>query len=204
MCFVDGLPRWASNFALTLATIGLMVLSQSPFDLGFLGPFALVPWLIATRRASPLGAAALGLCMGVLYAVVGASWLFAAFESQAVVGIHSVLGTLLVALWAKGFLFGVIGGLARGLQSGARGFRVVVPAVVVALAEDWISDSPNGLPLLLLGHSQASVSGVAQLAVVVGVPGISALLLAVNAAVAVAVCEGRGQRRHRQIGRAHV
>jgi apolipoprotein N-acyltransferase len=52
-----------------------------------------------------------------------------------------------------------------------------------------------GLPWALLGHSQAGISGVAQLAVTAGVPGISALLASINAALVVALGQkGEGRR----------
>jgi apolipoprotein N-acyltransferase len=190
------IPRLVSNFALAMLSAVLLVLCQSPFDFFPLGTFALVPWLIATRRSGPVGAFMIGLAMGVVYAISGADWLFAAFDSQGAHGIRAVLGALATALWAKGLLFGGAGWITQRLSSRSPALQLLFGALFIGAAELWISTSPWGLPLLLLGHSQHSAPGVAQLAVVIGVAGISAFLFALNAAIASVFIDGRtGQRR---------
>jgi apolipoprotein N-acyltransferase len=57
-----------------------------------------------------------------------------------------------------------------------------------------MSHSPWGLPLALLGHSQSTVPGIRQLAVAIGVPGISAFLFALNFSVAMAIRGGTRPR----------
>ena len=184
-----------SNLMLSLTSALILALSQSPHDFGALATVALVPWLVATRRAGPIESAGIGIMMGVVYASAAASWLFAAFESQGAHGLQAVLGALATALWAKGLLFGTIGWVSRQLRARTAAIQLIAPAALLGLAELWISGSPLGFPLLLLGHSQASVPGVAQLAVGIGVPGISALLFAVNASLASLLIEGRSAGR---------
>jgi apolipoprotein N-acyltransferase len=133
--------------------------------------------------------------MGVVYASAAGSWILAAFESQGSHGLEALLGALLAALWAKGLVFGTIGWVTQQLRARAVAIGVIVPAVLLGLAEFFISQSRLGFPLLLLGHSQASVPGVAQLAVAIGVPGISALLFAVNAAFASLLIDRRSAGR---------
>ncbi len=193
------ISRLILNFSLVLASAALLVLSQSPYDVGLLATFALVPWLIATRRAGPVAACLMGIAMGVVYATAGANWLFSAFESQGVYGIRNVLGALFVALWGKGLLFGGIGWFAQGLRERAPAVQIALLGAFVGLAEFWMSESRWGLPLLLLGHSQISVPGVAQLAVVIGVPGISALLLALNVSIASSVLDDDRARSRRAV-----
>jgi apolipoprotein N-acyltransferase len=184
------------NSSLMLASAALLVLSQSPYDVGLLATFALVPWLIATRRTGPVAAGFIGTAMGVVYAITGANWIFAAFDSQGVHGIRNLLSVLVVALWGRGLLFGGFGWLAQRLRGRAPAVQIALLGVFVGLAEFWISESRWGLPLLLLGHSQVSLPGVAQLAVVIGVPGISALLFALNVSIASSVLKDRaGIRR---------
>ena len=180
---------------LSMATVIILVLSQSPHDLGLLATVALVPWLIALGRSGPLFAFVVSVVVGVAYAIVGANWLFDALESQGAHGIRGVLSALVVALWGKGFLFGAIGLFAQRLRGRVNAIGIITPAALFGLAELWISTSPWGLPLLLLGHSQHSIAGVAQLAVAVGVPGISMLIFAVNAAFASIFVEGRSGAR---------
>jgi apolipoprotein N-acyltransferase len=178
------------NVGLAIASVVMLVLSQSPNDLGPLATVALVPWLVTVSRSGAVSAAVMSVGIGVAYAVLGMPWLSAAFHSQGVDGFHGVLGVLMTALWAKGLLFGVVGWIAQRLRGRNNIVRVSVPAVVFGLAEYGASHSALGLPLLLVGHSQHSVPGVAQLAVVVGVPGITVLLFLVNAALASALIDG--------------
>jgi len=172
------------HLALSIASALLLVLSQSPIDFGFLAVVALVPWLVATRHAGATEAVVLGIVTGVAYGITSANWLSSAFESQGAIGYRSILATLVTAFWAKGLLFGATGWAAQRLRDRGPLLQAVVLATLFGLGEFWISESRWGLPFLLLGHSQISVPGVAQLAVVAGVPGISALLIATNCALA--------------------
>jgi apolipoprotein N-acyltransferase len=186
-----------------MSTVVILVFSQSPHDLGVLATFALVPWLIALGRSGPVFAFGISVVVGVAYAIVGAGWLFTALESQGAHGIRGVLSGLIVALWGKGLLFGAIGLFAQRCRGRTSVVQVISPAILFGLAELWISASPWGLPLLLLGHSQHSIAGVAQLAVAVSVPGISMLLFAVNAAFASVFIEGSTDRNIEYWKHAH-
>jgi apolipoprotein N-acyltransferase len=181
----DGRPvRRIKNLALSVASALLLTLSQSPIDLGFVAVAALIPWLLATRRADAIEAVVLGVLMGVVYGLAGANWLISAFESQGAFGFQSVFGALLTAFWGKGLLFGAMGYAVWRLRNEGPLFQGLALAMLFGLGEFWIGASRWGLPFILLGHSQISVPGVAQLAVVAGVPGISALLFATNCALA--------------------
>lgn len=188
-------PNALSNFILSMTSAGLLVVSQSPYGLGPVATVALVPWLIAVRRSGAFAAIGLSVGLGVVSAMVGANWLFAAFESQGVHGFRNMLVVMAAALWGKGLLFGTVGWFVQRLGQRANRIRLIAPAAVFGLGEYWISHSPWGLPLLLLGHSQHSVPGVAQLAVAIGVPGISSLLFAMNAAFAAIVIGTRSDMR---------
>lgn len=178
------LARLGTHLLMSLASAGLLSLAQSPIDWGFLAVIALVPWLIASRRAGAIGAVLLGLVMGTVHGLTTAHWLFAAFEAQGAYGVRSILPAILTALWGKGLLFGAIGWVAERLRHRGPILQAGLLATLFGLGELWISESRWGLPLILLGHSQISVPGVAQLAVAVGVPGLSALLFATNSALA--------------------
>ncbi len=178
-----------------MASSGLLILAQRPFEWGFLATIALVPWLARTRRASASGAFAKGLLFGVLFSLGAASWIFDALAAQGSTGARRVLAAILIAAWAKGLLFAVVAWVVHGLKSRSPAIAVLVPAMLFGFGEYWISHSSWGLPLLLLGHSQISVPGVAQLAVIVGVPGISAMLFALNLSILSAILDEHGGRR---------
>jgi apolipoprotein N-acyltransferase len=170
-------------FAIPLSTAAL-TLSQAPFDLGFLAPIALVPWLLLVRRLRSAMAAASGALLGTAYACVAAHWLVPAFASQGAHGYRALFASTIAGFWAEGILFGLIGWVAQRTRSRAPIEQALLLSCVIALGEYWAVHSRLGLPLLLLGYSQHSLPGVMQLAVATGVPGLSALLVAMNSVVA--------------------
>ena len=186
----------AKDLVCLMASSGLLVLSQPPYDLGFIATIALVPWLFRTRLASGIGAFGSGLGFGIVYAILAASWIFDALAAQGAHGFRQGLAALLIAVWSKGLLFAIAGWVVQRLQSQSPAIALLVPSVLFGLGEFWISQSPWGLPLLLLGHSQISVPGVAQLAASIGVPGISALLFGLNLALVSAIIAEQGGRRY--------
>jgi len=162
------------------ASAGLLVLSQPPYEWGFVAAFALVPWLWRVRRAGAPGAFGMGLLFGVLFAIGAGSWIFDALAAEGSWGLRALAAAVLIAVWAKGLLFAAAGWFVNRLQAQDPVIAIGVPSLLFGLGEYWMSHSAWGLPLLLLGHSQISVPGVAQLAFAIGVPGISAMLFALN------------------------
>jgi apolipoprotein N-acyltransferase len=169
---------------LTTASALLLTLSQSPIGQGYLAPFALIPWLLATRRARFVEAIALGSFLGLAHGLSAAGWIASAFESQGSHGAQSFFAAFITVFWAKGLLYGVMGALIHRFREAPIPLQVFVPAIVFGCGEVWISTSRWGLPLLLLGYSQESVPGVAQLATIAGTPLLSAFLFSINSALA--------------------
>jgi len=167
-----------------VASALLLTVSQSPIDLGSIAIVALVPWLLATRRAGAIEAVVLGVVTAAVHGLARAHWLAPAFESQGAFFFRSVLGALLTALWAKGPLFGAMGYAVWRLRGQGPPIQATALAAVFGFDEYLISESRGRLPFILFGHSQISAPGVAQLAVVTGVAGISALLFSTNRAIA--------------------
>jgi len=181
------IPRFpiAIRFVLAITTsTTALTLSQAPIDLGFLAPAALVPWLLLTRRVGPMTAMLSGLVLGTAYVCATARWLVPVFASQGADGFRSIIATIATGLWAEGILFGVIGWLAQRLRRTDLALQALALGSVMALGEYWSGHSRLGLPLLLFGHSQHRFPGVMQLAVATGVPGLSALLIAMNISLA--------------------
>ena len=187
----DWLPR-ALRLGLTLSSALLLTIAQPPIGLGFVATFSLAPWLIASRRAERAEALGLGLLFGLAYGLAACPWLPNAFASQGSDGWRSVLGAILTVLWAKGIMYGLTGGLAHALRRRSAVVEVVVLAAFFGLAQLWACTSRWGLPVVLLGHSQLALPGVAQLAVVGGAPLVSTLLFATNVGLARAVEDRRG------------
>lgn len=152
---------------------------------------ALVPWLRGLRSASPAGAAGLGALLGTLFGCSTGPWLPDALRELGSPPAASFAGLLLVSAWAKGLPFAVVGILVRSARN--------LPAVAQLLVTgggvwgvEWLASHWRwGVPWALLGHSQLPWLGVAQLAVVGGVPLISGLLAATNQAIACAIASPR-------------
>jgi len=87
-----------------------------------------------------------------------------------------------------GAVFGATRGRSTAVRAGAVG-------IALLLIDGARSRGLGGEPWLLLGHTQAGVPGLAQLAVLGGVPLVSVLLGALNAALAEAVARSRAARR---------
>jgi apolipoprotein N-acyltransferase len=172
----------------------LLASAQSPISLGPLALVALVPWLWATRRAGRVEAIGLGALVGTAYGCLATPWLPGAMRSLGSSGSATAIGLLATAAWAKLPLFAGVGWLARRLRSRPPHEQIAGVALAFALGEWWIGSWSLGLPLALLGHSQLSTLGVAQLAVVAGVPLLSGGVAALNLAIALSLA-GAGPAR---------
>jgi apolipoprotein N-acyltransferase len=168
----------------TFASAGLLWQTQPPASLAWLAPVALVPWALATRGLD-LGRAAISAGMlGLVFGLAVSSWIPEALDVRGARHIPASFGWLLTSLWAGALPMAVLGGAIQQLDR--FGARVQIPAcALLAFALDSLrSQLEAGIPWALLGHSQAALPGVAQLAALGGVPAISALLVATNLAVA--------------------
>jgi apolipoprotein N-acyltransferase len=185
------------SVCLLFVSAGLLVLSHSPYDFGHLATIALVPWLWVTMRGTALNALLIGGGFGVGHAILGSFWIFDALGEQGFHGAWQVIAAIAVAFWAKGSIFAATGWVVWAV-SPFRGkipsIALAVPSIAFGLIEFWMSHSAWGLPLLLLGHSQSRVPGIRQLAVAIGVPGISTFLFALNLSIATTIAGGS---RHR-------
>jgi apolipoprotein N-acyltransferase len=183
------------GYALAVASGALLALSFPSHGHPALAWIALAPLLLALsgdtrvrhRRARPLGRAfALGLLTGIVHFIGTLYWIT---RVMAMYGglpqwIAVLVNALLIVYLA---LFPAI-------------FAVVVRRLVIAYGRQALMAAPlvwvatelgrthifTGFPWVLLGYSQATVLPVAQLASLFGVYGLSMLVAAVNAALALA------------------
>jgi apolipoprotein N-acyltransferase len=178
----------------------LLALSFPGFDYPILGWIALTPLLISLEDSSLPRAFLLGLTTGVIYFSGTLYWIT---RVMVVYGglqpwVAVLVNALLIAYLA---LFPAL-------------FAVVVRRIVVKLGPPALMTAPlvwvatelgrthvfGGFPWVLLGYSQATVLPIAQLASVLGVYGVSALVSGVSAGLAVfglSVSRGPAEmRRH--------
>lgn len=166
----------------------LTAISLPPFDLGFVAWFALVPWFIALRGATPWRGLLLGLVAGVAFATRSALWvgdsLEQGFDLDALAA--NVFTACLLGYGVAGFA--VFGALAARLANGRIPRFVAWPAAWIAI--EWVRSTwGGGVPWLLFGHSQHAALPVLQWAELVGVLGLGGLLVAVNTCWAEALAD---------------
>jgi apolipoprotein N-acyltransferase len=175
----------------------LLALSFPKFGHPAYAWIALTPLVIATVRASRLGARrafVLGLSSGAVYFAVTLYWLaetmttFGGLPTPAAV---FATGALVAYLSLFPAVFAVI--LARLHRALGLRALALVPAVWVTteLGRQYVWD---GFPWALLGYSQVTILPVAQAASLFGVYGLSALLALTSTAAAYVVLD-RGRAR---------
>jgi apolipoprotein N-acyltransferase len=147
---------------------------------------ALAPLLVAVYRQPLRRGFALGLIAGVVYFTGTIYWITHVMVQFG--GLNLVVGLLVnAALIAYMALFPALFALIMArltVRAGARGLWLA-PMVWVA-TEYGRAYLFTGFPWVLLGYSQAGVLPVAQLASLLGVFGVSALVAAVSTAMAYA------------------
>jgi apolipoprotein N-acyltransferase len=193
------------DYALALLSGALLALSFPRYGHPAFAWIALVPLLVALteRRVPPLRAFLLGLTSGFVYFTATLYWTGTVIRTFGGIPLPAaVLGVILLALYQGFFpaLFALISS------------RLIVRGGVAALflsAAAWVATEFfrgivfGGFPWVLLGDSQVTVLPVAQLASVLGVYGVSALVAFVNAAIAYGMLT-EGRRRAAAIAAAAV
>jgi len=183
--------------AILAASSGLLLaLSLAPFDVEWLGWFALVPLLVAARERRPLIALGLGLLTGVVCGVVHVGWHADSHGLQFAYLPFLWLAMLLGIVAAAGasFLHAVPGEsnssppgtwhVAPGTAPEG-GLRWVAFVACAGVAAEWLS-AFSPLPLnLAVCQYQARL--LIQIAALTGIWGVSFLLWWSNAALAQAI-----------------
>jgi apolipoprotein N-acyltransferase len=174
------------NYLLAVLSGVLLALSFPKFGHPAFGWVALAPLLVAVYRQPLRRGFALGLTTGAIYFAGTIYWITNVMVQFG--GLNVVVGVLVnAALIAYMALFPAVFALIVArltLRGGARALWLA-PMVWVA-TEYGRAYLFSGFPWVLLGYSQASVLPVAQLASVLGVFGVSALVAAVSSAMAYA------------------
>jgi apolipoprotein N-acyltransferase len=179
-------------YVFALIAGALLALSFPRFGTPAMAWIALVPLLVAlvdrpvrVSRGFLLGlAAGLTYYAGTLYWISGVMAQYGGFGGPLAA---AIAGLLVVFLSLFTGIFGAV--VAAIVSRLGRLALLVAPAAWVAteLARTYFG---GGFPWTLVGYSQVPVLPVAQFASLVGVYGVSALIVSVNAALAYAVLEG--------------
>ena len=173
-------------------------LAFAPFELSILVPLVLVPFLYVCLTNSPRDSAKHGFWLGFGMFLTGTYWIYisvAVFgQAPTWIALLLMIGLVLlmsVYLWITGWL------ISR-LASGEPWLLLVVaPAVwvIVEWARGWLI---TGFPWMSLGYSQVD-SALAGWAPLIGVYGVSALMVLFSAAILVAIMT-RGRQQMIAVG----
>ncbi|MCL6551800.1 MAG: hypothetical protein K6W08_01565, partial [Firmicutes bacterium] len=171
------MPRPRGLRLLAAAASGLLLALAFPApDLGVLAWVGLVPLLLAIDGQPAAAAFRLGWGAGLVWFGILLGWA-RSFGLPAWVAL-----TVLMALFPAAFA-----ALCAWLADGRRGRLLWTAPLLWVVTELLRTAGPLAFPWGLLGLTQYRVPSMLALASVVGVVGVSALIVAVNAAVAVAV-----------------
>ena len=191
------LPLWAARLGLMLLTAGLLTLALAPAEQFYLAYVALVPWLLAVRGLRRRSAAAWGFLGGAAAFAANLWWLSTV----------TVNGTVAMVLYFALFWGAIAAGLAGagGLREDAPprsivGALLLIPATWVGV--EWLRTVviPWAVPILFfpwvqVGFTQSPAPVLCQVADFAGVPGVSFVVVLVNAMAALAMVHRRDLRR---------
>lgn len=175
----------------------LLALSFPKFGHPAFGWIALAPLCVALLgRASLLRAFLLGLTSGLVYFAATLYWITNVMvtygDMPAALGVL-INGLLVAYLSLFPALFALL--MRRLLTTTSPRVLMAAPFVWVGTELGRTYIPPGGFPWVLLGYSQATTIPIAQLASVVGVYGVSALVASVSAVAA--FCLAASSRRER-------
>jgi len=191
-------------YVLALLSGALLALSFPRYGHPAFAWIALVPLLVALRgRPRASRAFGLGLVSGLVYFVGTIYWTGAVLQTfGGLAAPLAVLAMLLLAFYLA--LFPALCALIISHLTGRMGARAVFLAPAVWVGTEFARGYLfGGFPWVPLGNSQVTVLPVAQLASVLGVYGLSALVAFVNAALALAAVAA-GRRRIAAVSAAAI
>ncbi len=171
---------------------GLALILVFPrFDLSFLAWFALVPLFFALWGQPARRVALGGFWAGFVFYFFGLNWVTNTLSNYG--NIPLVLSYLILALLAAylAFYFSVFCVLSlRFCRGQPLLFFLLTPALWTSL--EWLRSThlKYGFSWLGLGYSQVPFPSLIQIAEITGIYGVSALIVAVNSAVFLALKEG--------------
>ena len=154
----------------------LLTASFSPYDFGFLAWFSLAPLFFGLRQTTVRGAMLLSSVFGVLFTFLAFAW-FRELEEVSVSGYSLAVCILTLYFLLFGFLY------HRMSQYRASWLLLACPAFWVVLEYVRSNLFFLSLPWNLIGHTQYRYLPIIQITSLVGVYGLSFLIVLVNQVV---------------------
>ncbi len=178
----------------------LLALSFPKFGVGVVAWVALLPLLYGLLRLDGRWAGRLAYLSGVVASLGLLYWTALVVVQYG--GLSRPLGAVLMVLLC------LVVGLYYGLFGALVGWwlRAYGPPAVLLAAPAWVTaellraDGPLAFPWCLLGYSQVDTLGIAQVASVTGVYGLSFLVVAGQSVVVYVFCEKRAKWRAGAMG----
>ena len=173
----------------------LLILSFPKFGHALVAWIALVPLLVALHGATGWRAARLGYVTGAVSAIGLLYWTaFVVFQYGG--GIPRVVAVLITLALCFAFaVFPLLFGWATGRLAAAFGTRGLLGAPFLWVATELLRvHTFFQFPWCLLGYSQQPLAPVIQIASVTAVFGVSFVLIATSALVAMAILDARERR----------
>jgi len=199
--------RWQGRLVLLLIGTGLLTAAFAPVNQFYLAWVGLVPWLIVLNTTSSQRSAFFWSWLaGTLFFIANMWWMYAV-TSYGMVALMAILGLY----WGYAGIIIRGAGLLGRLQIGDEGLRIedrssasrqstlfhpqslifnflqplLIGAIWIAASEWFRGTWPwHGLPWLYLGSTQTPALFLCQIADITGVAGLSFLIAAVNAWIA--------------------
>lgn len=205
MRLVSRLIGWPIPVLCVFASATLWSLASPPHSFGIGACIALVPWLVGLNGHGWSAWLFSGFTLGGVQMATTGGWAPGSLQQLGYAPGVSMALWIAAAVLAGGVPFLAFGAACRLAMGTRRPWQgpVVALAAVAALDEVRSLDVAFLPPWMLLGHTQWDQAGVRQLAIVAGVPGISALLVAINIAAArVLVAPSELRRETRRVAAA--
>jgi apolipoprotein N-acyltransferase len=183
-----------------LASGILLFLSFPPYGLTPLVWIALVPLMIAIRGRGPKRSFLFGLLTGTVYMGGTMPWIY--YVSAVYGNIWPPIALLLtiILMLFLGLYVGIYAWAVTFFEQG--GFResalLISPFLIVAL-EYGREHILTGLPWALLAHTQAFYPSMVQIAAYTGVEGVTFLIVAVNASIAITILRFKQGERGKKL-----
>jgi apolipoprotein N-acyltransferase len=193
------------DYALALVSGALLALSFPRYGHPAVAWIALVPLIVALAqtRHPPLKAFLLGLTTGFIYFAGTLYWTGTVIRTFGGIPLPAAaLGVVLLALY-QGFFPALFALISSRLIARAGLAAIFLSSAAWVATEFFRGVVFGGFPWVLLGDSQVTVLPVAQLASVLGVYGVSALVAFISASIAYAMLTN-GRRRAASLAAAAV
>jgi apolipoprotein N-acyltransferase len=184
--------RWP--LALLAAIFGGLLLSFSyaPYSLGFTAWFALIPLFWAIQRVeSGKAAAIVGFAFGFAFWLASIHWVYNVISGYSDLPFFAAVALMLLLLIYLALVDAAIAFATFHAHKrfGLRG--LFLAPVFWVVAEYFKTYSITGFPWNLIGYSQVGFLPAIQIADITGVYGVTALVVLVNATLALAILQFR-------------